>query len=106
MLIKIKSAQIVSKNKYDNLSVKLPGEERVMSRKPQYHYGWDFGPRYISSGLNGRIKLLTYSTVRLEDQSLLTKNISDSSANLELFRKEFVTKIKLKEETKYEFQLK
>lgn len=85
LLIKIKSAQIVSKNKYDNLSVKLPGEERVMSRKPQYHYGWDFGPRYISSGLNGRIKLLTYSTVRLEDQSLLTKNISDSSANLELF---------------------
>jgi beta-mannosidase len=85
LLIKIKSADIVSKNKYDRLDVKLPGEERVTSRKPQYHYGWDFGPKYISSGLNGKIKLLTYKTIRLEDQSLLTKSISESNANLELF---------------------
>jgi beta-mannosidase len=62
----------------------LPGEERVTSRKPQYHYGWDFGPKYISSGLNGKIKLLTYKTIRLEDQSLLTKSISESNANLEI----------------------
>ncbi|HYG49375.1 MAG TPA: hypothetical protein VD905_00655 [Flavobacteriales bacterium] len=29
----------------------LPGDERVYTRKPQYEYGWDWGPRFVTSGI-------------------------------------------------------
>jgi len=29
----------------------LPGDEKVFSRKAQYHYGWDWGPRFVTAGV-------------------------------------------------------
>lgn len=34
-----------------NHPVKLPGEERVFVRKAQYQFGWDWGPRLVTSGI-------------------------------------------------------
>lgn len=35
-----------------NYPVKLPGENnRMFSRKAQYQYGWDWGPRFLTSGI-------------------------------------------------------
>ncbi len=40
---------------------------RAFSRKAQYHYGWDWGPRYVTSGIWRPVRLESWSGVRIED---------------------------------------
>jgi beta-mannosidase len=46
---------------------------RVYSRKAQYHYGWDWGPRYVSCGLQSA-ELQAWTMLQIED--VFTKQIS------------------------------
>jgi beta-mannosidase len=46
---------------------------RVYTRKAQYHYGWDWGPRYVSCGLQDAT-LEGWSMLKIED--VYTKQIS------------------------------
>ncbi len=39
-------------------------------RKPGYHYGWDWGPRYVTAGIWRRVKLITYDVARIEHLTL------------------------------------
>ncbi len=40
----------------DELNYELPGEPiRAVSRKPQFHYGWDWGPKLTTSGIQGKV---------------------------------------------------
>ncbi|MFN0276205.1 MAG: glycoside hydrolase family 2 protein, partial [Chitinophagales bacterium] len=48
----------VGKELMNNYPVKLPGEERVFTRKAQYQYGWDWGPRLVTAGVWKDIKLI------------------------------------------------
>ncbi|MCB0762257.1 MAG: hypothetical protein KDC12_12095, partial [Flavobacteriales bacterium] len=46
----------------------LPGEAiRAVTRKPQFHYGWDWGPKLTTSGIPGPITIHTYSQLQLLD---------------------------------------
>lgn len=36
---------------WDALGYQLPGGQRVMTRKAQFHYGWDWGPRLVGAGI-------------------------------------------------------
>ncbi|MFN0275469.1 MAG: glycosyl hydrolase 2 galactose-binding domain-containing protein, partial [Chitinophagales bacterium] len=49
LYIKFSSAVRVGKELMNNYPVKLPGEERVFTRKAQYQYGWDWGPRLVTA---------------------------------------------------------
>ncbi|MFI5172948.1 MAG: glycosyl hydrolase 2 galactose-binding domain-containing protein, partial [Chitinophagales bacterium] len=51
LYIKFKSAVVTGKNLMNNYQLKLPGEERVFTRKAQYQYGWDWGPRFVTCGI-------------------------------------------------------
>lgn len=39
-------------------------------RKPGYHYGWDWGPRYVTAGIWRPVKLITYDAARIEHVTL------------------------------------
>src|ERR1041385_1604389 len=43
------------------LPYKLPGEERVFTRKAAYHYGWDWGTRFVTCGIWKSVKLIEVS---------------------------------------------
>lgn len=44
----------------------LPGEElRALTRKPQFHYGWDWGPKLIGCGIHGDIVIEGFDNLRL-----------------------------------------
>ncbi|GAB3373744.1 beta-mannosidase [Massilia agri] len=40
------------------------------ARKPAYHYGWDWGPRYVTAGINKPVVLQSWDAVRIDDLQL------------------------------------
>jgi len=60
----------------------LPESPRVFTRKPQYQYGWDWGPRLKTIGITNAITLTSYSTFRCKDVYLNTQKITDSIAHI------------------------
>jgi len=60
----------------------LPGGERVMVRKAQYQFGWDWGPRYVTAGIYRPITLRAWSGLRLIDSWIKTMTINSRAASL------------------------
>lgn len=62
----------------NSLGHPLPGDAmRAVTRKPQYHYGWDWGPRLVTSGITGPIEWIAYSDIQIKsvyfDQLFISK---------------------------------
>ena len=54
----------------------------VYSRKPGYHYGWDWGPRLLTCGIWRPVYLEAWNTVRLGDVHFIQRALSDKHAKL------------------------
>jgi beta-mannosidase len=61
---------------------KLPGGNRVYIRKAPYHFGWDWGPRFVTSGILRPIYILAWNDLKIEDVSFQQKNITPEQAEL------------------------
>lgn len=59
---------------------KLPGEDRVMVRKAQYHFGWDFAPRFVTCGIWKDVELVGWDYFKVENIFFKTDSIDDSKA--------------------------
>ena len=94
LLIKFKSPIKVGIEKYDNLGYKLPDNANdlseigkvpdnkkvgVFSRKAPYSYGWDWGPRLVTSGIWRPINLNFWSSFNIEDLHFNQKIINDTA---------------------------
>jgi beta-mannosidase len=71
----------------DSLGMRLPagndrGEKptRVYTRKAAYHYGWDWGPRFVTSGIWRPVTLRAWSGVRISDVQIVQQSLSDERA--------------------------
>jgi beta-mannosidase len=51
-------------------------------RKAPYHFGWDWGPRLVTSGIWRPVKLIAWSDGRIEDVNIITENLSEKTAEL------------------------
>ena len=49
------------------LSYELPAGNRIFSRKAQFHYGWDWGPTFITAGVWKPITLRSWDDIQLQD---------------------------------------
>ena len=76
----------VNKGKMEakQLSYTLPEGERVFTRKAQFQYGWDFGPRFVGCGIWKPIKLIAWSGPKINSWHYLVKSISDSLASVDV----------------------
>ena len=74
----LKEAKHLNKNSKYN----LPGEDRVHVRKPQFHFGWDWGPKLIGCGITESVSLTATSSTQIMDTYIATKSISDSLASM------------------------
>ncbi|MDE6338417.1 MAG: glycoside hydrolase family 2 protein [Muribaculaceae bacterium] len=54
----------------------------VFARKAGYHYGWDWGPRLVTSGIWRPIELQTWSGLRIDDVQYIQKDVNASKASL------------------------
>ncbi|MDD4970481.1 MAG: glycoside hydrolase family 2 protein [Paludibacter sp.] len=51
-------------------------------RKAPYHFGWDWGPRFVTSGIWKPISVLAWNNVKIEDFYVKQKSLSDKLAVL------------------------
>lgn len=52
----------------------------IYARKAPYHYGWDWGPRLVTSGISGNISLVASDGTRIENIWLQQQSLTDKSA--------------------------
>lgn len=57
---------------------------KAFTRKAQYQYGWDWGPRLITAGIWKPVHILGWSALRLEQAYVTTQSITAQQAQLEL----------------------
>jgi len=74
-----------------NAPVELPASSEMVDirvspyvRKAPYHFGWDWGPRYVTMGIWRPVYLKFYNTAVLNDVQVHQKTLSDSLAELEI----------------------
>ncbi|NOT36042.1 MAG: hypothetical protein HOP11_01540 [Saprospiraceae bacterium] len=84
LIIKFNSSELQAQKEYSTLNPALPGGERVMIRKPQYHFGWDFGPKYTGCGLLDIPYLECFSNLVILNHSVHTVQLHSQYAEIEL----------------------
>ncbi|HVZ88856.1 MAG TPA: glycoside hydrolase family 2 protein [Polyangia bacterium] len=74
---------------YDHLGYHLPANndqsERMVSmwtRKAPYHYGWDWGPRFVTSGIWRPVTLEAWDGARLDDVQVFQEHLDATAATL------------------------
>lgn len=51
-------------------------------RKPGYHYGWDWGPRYVTAGIWQAVRLEAFDHLRIDQLAIAQSNVSREHADL------------------------
>lgn len=51
-------------------------------RKPGYHYGWDWGPRYVTAGIGKPVVLQSWDAVRIDDLQLRQDRVDATRADV------------------------
>jgi len=58
-------------------------EDKTYVRKAAYEYGWDWGPRFVTSGIWRPVKLEAWDRVRIADFALRQRDVSKEVAHLD-----------------------
>ena len=67
------------------LPLRLPCENsRIYSRKAQYHYGWDWGPRLVTCGIWKSVRLESWDVARIKNSHFVIDSLSDQLATLKV----------------------
>ena len=60
----------------------------VFTRKAGYHYGWDWGPRLVTSGIWKPVKLISWNDINIKDvfikQTKVTKEVAQLNFEIEI----------------------
>jgi beta-mannosidase len=65
-----------------SLGYELPGGARVLTRKAAYQYGWDWAPRFVTSGIWRPVHLRAWDAARITDLRIVQKRVTGESAEL------------------------
>lgn len=52
------------------------------ARKPGYHYGWDWGPRYVTAGIWRAVRLTSWDVARVQDLQVRQDHVAGDVAEL------------------------
>jgi len=80
--IQFPSVEQQNKLEYDKLPYRLPGDEKVVCRKAAYHYGWDWGPKLVTSGIWRPIYIRKWNAVNVLGVQFIQEKLTDTLATL------------------------
>ncbi len=87
--IVFKSPMRLNISKVDNLPYHLPaGNDRhekkvsVFTRKAAYHFGWDWGPRFVTFGIWRPIELIAWNKAIISDFQIYQTSVTKKTAKL------------------------
>jgi beta-mannosidase len=80
--IKLQATDSIEKIASNKLDYELPEAPRVFTRKPQFQYGWDWGPTIKTMGITKNISLVSYENIRFKEVFIKTNYISDYIAKI------------------------
>lgn len=70
------------KAKSKELSYPLPGGEWALIRKSPYHFGWDWGPRFVTAGIWKPVYIRTWKKSKIEDVQVHTASVTKEKAEI------------------------
>lgn len=84
--LEVEFAPAVEQIKRDSsaLGYPLPDGQWAFARKAAYHFGWDWGPRFVTAGIYKPVYLEVWDSHRPKDFYINTKKIENNAATLEL----------------------
>jgi len=82
LYIKFKSPVIMDSLKQLKNGYPMPGGPSAFSRKAPYHYGWDWGPRFVTSGVWRPVFIEAWDNARLTNVNIVQKDISAKNVDL------------------------
>ncbi|MEO8085468.1 MAG: glycoside hydrolase family 2 protein [Bacteroidota bacterium] len=82
LFIRFESATKKGKEEAKKLPYTLPGDERVFTRKAQYQYGWDWGPRFLGCGIWRPVRFNTWNFFRIDNIDVTNEELADSVATI------------------------
>ena len=77
----IKAAQEVAAG--DAFRLRSKTEDKTYIRKAAYEYGWDWGPRFVTSGIWRPVRLEAWDKVRIADFAIRQRDVSKDVAHVD-----------------------
>jgi beta-mannosidase len=66
----------------DPLRLKVRAEEKTYVRKAAYEYGWDWGPRFVTSGIWRPVRIEAWDAARISDFHIRQRDVTSTVARL------------------------
>lgn len=74
---------VMAKMNYQLPTPNDQGEKTApFTRKAMYHYGWDWGPRFVTSGIWRPVSLQAWDDARIDDLQIVVNKLSPQQAEL------------------------
>jgi beta-mannosidase len=67
----------------DAFRLRSKTEDKTYIRKPAYEYGWDWGPRFVTSGIWKPVRLEAWDKARIVDFAIRQRDVSREVAHLD-----------------------
>lgn len=80
--IKFSSVKIMAGLLFEKTPFRLPSEHRVMVRKAQFQFGWDFSPALISCGIWRKVEIKGWDKFCIKSVSIRLDSINNKQAFL------------------------
>ncbi|MBF6641883.1 glycoside hydrolase family 2 protein [Flavobacterium sp. J49] len=98
--ITFNSAVKKGKEEAKKLTYTLPGDEKIFTRKAQYHFGWDWGPRFVTAGIYKKVALHFW-----DNATITNIKTNQDLTNKSLAKVEFAIEINSKNASQYELKI-
>jgi beta-mannosidase len=75
----------IEKQKQKKYNFELPGDSRVFTRKPAYHYGWDWGGRFVTCGIWKDVFIKAYDFAEIKNVHYKYTLDENGNADMKIF---------------------